>query len=382
VRGINQRAILEEKVEEALRGAALWNEAKDRLHEQAFNLSGGQQQRLCIARALATEPEILLFDEPTSALDPIATASIEELIAELKQKVTILIVTHNMQQAARVSDFTAYMYLGELIEFGWTDDIFIKPRTSRPRPTSPAASAEGEHMPHSEHLSKQYDSDLEDIRSRVLQMGGLVEAQILAAIECFTPATYDLMAQVTENDRRVNSYEIEIDDACAHVIAKRQPAAGDLRLIMAVSKIVTDLERTGDEAEKIARMARQIHERGRLQIPRSADVRHCRRAGVAMLRRVLDAMARLDAAEAERIIAEDATIDDAFRGIVRQLVTYMMEDPRTISTALDIVWIAKAIERIGDHAKNIAEQVIYIVRGTDVRHIVQARGTAEPDGAQ
>ncbi len=128
VRGINRRAILEEKIEEALRGAALWNEVKDRLHEQAFNLSGGQQQRLCIARALATEPEILLFDEPTSALDPIATASIEELIAELKEKVTILIVTHNMQQAARVSDFTAYMYLGELIEFGWTDDVFIKPR--------------------------------------------------------------------------------------------------------------------------------------------------------------------------------------------------------------------------------------------------------------
>jgi phosphate transport system ATP-binding protein len=128
VRGIGKRAILEDKVEEALRSAALWNEVKDRLHEQAFNLSGGQQQRMCIARALATEPEILLFDEPTSALDPIATASIEELIAELKQKVTILIVTHNMQQAARVSDFTAYMYLGELVEFGWTDDIFIKPK--------------------------------------------------------------------------------------------------------------------------------------------------------------------------------------------------------------------------------------------------------------
>jgi phosphate transport system ATP-binding protein len=128
VRGVGKRAILEEKVEEALRSAALWNEVKDRLHEQAFNLSGGQQQRMCIARALATEPEILLFDEPTSALDPIATASIEELIAELKEKVTILIVTHNMQQAARVSDFTAYMYIGELIEFGWTDDIFIKPK--------------------------------------------------------------------------------------------------------------------------------------------------------------------------------------------------------------------------------------------------------------
>jgi len=128
VRGERNRRLLEEKVEQALRGAALWEEAKDRLDDLAFNLSGGQQQRLCIARALATDPEILLFDEPTSALDPIATASIEELIADLKHKVTILIVTHNMQQAARVSDYTAYMYLGELIEFDVTDTIFIKPK--------------------------------------------------------------------------------------------------------------------------------------------------------------------------------------------------------------------------------------------------------------
>jgi phosphate transport system ATP-binding protein len=128
VRGESRRVSLNEKVEEALRNAALWDEVKDRMDEPAFNLSGGQQQRLCIARALATDPEMLLFDEPTSALDPIATASIEELIHDLKKKVTIVIVTHNMQQAARVSDYTAYMYLGELIEFGVTDEIFIKPK--------------------------------------------------------------------------------------------------------------------------------------------------------------------------------------------------------------------------------------------------------------
>ncbi|HXF66533.1 MAG TPA: phosphate ABC transporter ATP-binding protein PstB [Burkholderiales bacterium] len=128
VRGERKRARIDEKVEEALRGAALWDEVKDRLDDLAFNLSGGQQQRLCIARALATDPEILLFDEPTSALDPIATASIEQLIVRLKERITILIVTHNMQQAARVSDYTAYMYLGELIEFGATDEIFIRPK--------------------------------------------------------------------------------------------------------------------------------------------------------------------------------------------------------------------------------------------------------------
>jgi phosphate transport system ATP-binding protein len=128
VRGVRKMAVIDEKVEQALRGAALWDEVKDRLQDLAFNLSGGQQQRLCIARALATDPEILLFDEPTSALDPIATANIEELIADLKSKLTILIVTHNMQQAARVSDYTAYMYLGELIEFDATDTIFLKPK--------------------------------------------------------------------------------------------------------------------------------------------------------------------------------------------------------------------------------------------------------------
>jgi len=131
VRGEKKRSLLDEKVEEALRGAALWQEVKDRLQDLAFNLSGGQQQRLCIARALATDPEILLFDEPTSALDPIATAHIEQLIDGLKSRVTILIVTHNMQQAARVSDYTAYMYLGELIEFDATDTIFIKPKNKQ-----------------------------------------------------------------------------------------------------------------------------------------------------------------------------------------------------------------------------------------------------------
>jgi phosphate transport system protein len=223
-------------------------------------------------------------------------------------------------------------------------------------------------MPNSEHLSKQFDADLEDIRSSVLQMGGLVESQILAAIEGFSTGDNDIIRRVIEVEDEVDLREKNVDDACVHLVARRQPAASDLRLIMSVSKIVTDLERIGDEAEKIARMARQIHERGALQIPRFVDVRRSGNLAVTMLRRALDAMARLDASESEKIIADDRLIDSDFRGIVRQLITYMMEDPRTISTALEILWVAKAIERIGDHAKNIAEQVIYIVRGTDVRH--------------
>jgi phosphate transport system protein len=219
-----------------------------------------------------------------------------------------------------------------------------------------------------EHLSKQYDADLETLRSGVLQMGGLVEAQIRSAIDAFSTGNVDLVDQVVATEVRVNECEVSIDNDCSHIIVKRQPAAGDLRLIMAISKTVTDLERVGDEAEKIARMSKQIHEHGRMDLHHFANVRHAADIAVSMLRQALDAFARLDAAEAASVIREDVAIDTEFRSILRQLITFMMEDPRTISTALEIVWIAKAIERIGDHAKNIAEDVIYIVKGTDVRH--------------
>ncbi len=220
----------------------------------------------------------------------------------------------------------------------------------------------------SEHLSKQYDNDLETLRSGVLRMGGLVEAQIRGAIDAFATGEQNLIDQVIANEPRVNGFEVSIDNDCSHIIVKRQPAASDLRLIMAISKTVTDLERIGDEAEKVARMSRQIHERGHADLQRFANIRHAADIALSMLHQALDAFARLDAAHAASVIRQDVAIDTEFRSILRQLITFMMEDPRTISTALEIVWIAKAIERIGDHAKNIAENVIYIVKGTDVRH--------------
>lgn len=220
----------------------------------------------------------------------------------------------------------------------------------------------------SEHLSKQYDSDLETLRSGVLQMGGLVESQIRSAIEAFASGDQEIINQVVAAEFRVDEYEVNIDNNCSHIIVKRQPAAGDLRLIMAIMKTVTDLERIGDEAEKIARMSKQIYERGKAQVNSFANIRHAAEIAVGMLRQALDAFARLDASEAAKVIRKDLAIDNEFRAILRQLITFMMEDPRTISTALEVVWIAKAVERIGDHAKNIAEEVIYIVRGTDIRH--------------
>ena len=223
-------------------------------------------------------------------------------------------------------------------------------------------------MVNSEHASKQYDLDLDSIRSRVLQMGGLVESQIRRALDAFGSGERALIEQVIADDHRVNAMEVALDGDCSHVIVKRQPAAGDLRMIFAITKTVTDLERIGDEAQKIARMAKSIHERGPLQAPPVVEVRHAAELAIGMLRRALDAFARLDVEEAAEVIRADAGIDAEFRAILRQLITYMMEDPRTITTALEIVWIAKAVERIGDHAKNMAEYVIYIVKGTDVRH--------------
>ena len=219
-----------------------------------------------------------------------------------------------------------------------------------------------------EHASKQYDLDLGSIRSRVLAMGGLVESQIRRALDALDEGNQSLADEVIAADHRVNAMEVALDGDCSQLIVRRQPAAYDLRMIFAITKTVTDLERIGDEAQKIARMAKNIHERGVAQMPPGVEVRHAAEAAISMLRRTLDAFARLDCEAAAEVIRADAGIDTEFRAILRQLITFMMEDPRTISTALEIVWIAKAIERIGDHAKNMAEYVIYIVKGTDVRH--------------
>jgi phosphate transport system protein len=220
-----------------------------------------------------------------------------------------------------------------------------------------------------EHINKQYDQDLEAIRSRMMQMGGLVEANIRAAVAGYLDGDVERAHQVIAADSKVNELELAIDSDLGQIIVRRQPAASDLRLILAVSKIVTDLERIGDEATKIARMARELHAGGTAARPRLVPINHLSEIAIGMLRRALDAFARLDAAAAARVAGEDAAIDEEFGGIMRQLITFMMEDPRTIGTSIQVIWVAKAFERVGDHAKNIAEHVIYVVKGRDVRHI-------------
>jgi phosphate transport system protein len=219
------------------------------------------------------------------------------------------------------------------------------------------------------HLSSQFDADLNQVSSRVLEMGGLVESQIVRAMDALNRFDIELAERVIVDERRLNVMEVEIDEACSNIIARRQPAARDLRLLMAISKTITNLERAGDEAVKIAKRTKRIEGEPNSRTVNIAEIKLSGELAVAILRRALDAFARLDTVAAAQIVRDDKAIDEEFRAFVRKLVTYMMEDPHTISVGLDFLFIAKAIERIGDHAKNIAEFIIYIVKGTDVRHI-------------
>jgi len=220
------------------------------------------------------------------------------------------------------------------------------------------------------HLSTQFDAELSGISGRVLEMGGLVESQVAQAIYALTNFSGETATQVLQQEERVNQMEVEIDRDLSAIIARRQPTARDLRLLIAVSKTIANLERVGDEAARIARTVQRLINTGvssRMRLP-VADLAFEAELATAQLRKALDAFARLDTARALEVLKQDDQIDQEFDGLLRKLITYMMEDPRTISASIDLVFVAKAIERVGDHAKNLAEVIIYVVKGTDVRH--------------
>ena len=220
------------------------------------------------------------------------------------------------------------------------------------------------------HLSSQFDAELSGISTRVLEMGGLVEAQVAQAVYALANFSGETAAQVLKQESRVNQMEMEIDRDLSGIIARRQPTARDLRLLIAVSKTIANLERIGDEAARIARVVQRLLNEGlssRMRLP-AGDLQYEADLAIAQLRKALDAFARLDVGRALEVLKLDPQIDQEFEGLLRKLITYMMEDPRTISASIDLVFVAKAIERVGDHAKNLAEATIYIVKGTDVRH--------------
>jgi len=218
------------------------------------------------------------------------------------------------------------------------------------------------------HTHKQFDAEMEAIRSGVLAMGGLVESQLNRAISLLERDDEEAVDQVGADEKQINQMQVNLDQMCSQIIARRQPTAIDLRFVLMITKIVNELERVGDEVKKIAYKASRI--RGADQLSRVRRYDAVRVAGEArdMLQMSLDTFARLDVSAAAEVIDRDEQIDAAFLAIMRQLISYMMEDPRTITAALEIVFIAKSIERIGDHAKNIAEAVVQVVKGIDVRH--------------
>jgi phosphate transport system protein len=218
------------------------------------------------------------------------------------------------------------------------------------------------------HLSSQFDTELNGVSAKVMELGGLVESQIRQAIYALSHFNLEVSKQVTSNEALVNAMEVEIDRELSSIIARRQPTARDLRLLIAISKTTANLERVGDEAEKIARMVRSIISNSSHRSLPASELRVAADLASGLLRKALDAFARLDTTAALSILKEDDLIDQEFNGFVRKLITYMMEDPRMISPSLDLLFLAKSIERIGDHAKNIAEFIIYVVKGEDVRH--------------
>lgn len=218
-----------------------------------------------------------------------------------------------------------------------------------------------------EHTNKQFHSDLEVTRSLFLQMGGIVESMVREAMEALFTGDLSLVDSVREREKEVNALEIEIDERITFLIARNQPTAIDLRMLLSVSKMLTDMERCGDEAERIAKMARRLYEGNRSYEP-VVELSHMSSSVTGMINNALDAFARQDAIHAAEIVRSDKEVDRAWKGSLRHIITYMIEDPRYISHSIDLIFIARALERIGDHAKNMAERIIYMVRGDDVRH--------------
>jgi phosphate transport system protein len=385
---------LDDIAERALRQAALWDEVKDVWKRASgVSLSGGQQQRLCIARTLAVEPAVILMDEPCSALDPIATYRIEELMADLKRDYTIAIVTHNMQQASRVSDFTAFMLAGGGSDWATgrvradVDDLYeplgaahrglhhrpvwidgMTSGCSEPRHVQAAAGPNGAPEPTppapTPGLGKSRTSfhrELERLQDEVLVLGSMVEKAILRAVDALRDRDLGAARVIEAEDILLNRKRFEIEDNALLLIATQQPMASDLRCLAAVVHIVTDLERMGDYAAGIARIGVQIGDepliKPLIDIPRMAET------ATSMLRRSLDAFVERDVAAAEAIAAEDDEVDALYQQVYRELLMLMLANPRTIDQATHLLWAAHNLERVADRVQNICERVVFMVTG-------------------
>ena len=340
--GITKKADLDEIVERSLRQAAIWDELKDRLNKSALGLSGGQQQRLCIARTLAVEPEVILMDEPTSALDPISTSKIEDLAMELKDKYTIVIVTHNMQQAARISDKTAFFLLGEVVEYNNTGDLFANPREV--------------WLIMRDAFLKQ----LEELHKMLAEMGNLCESMIDGAYEALMNMDREQAAKILAADANVDLKERDIESKCLKLLLEQQPVASDLRTISSTLKMITDLERIGDQAGDIAEIVKTTDLSAPVKATRLGEMA---KAVASMVRESIESFANGDLKKTKEVIEYDDVIDNLFNEVKKELADGILNGEATQEQILDVLMIAKYLERIGDHATNIAEWAEYAITG-------------------
>ena len=361
VAGVHEPRVVAERVEIALRQADLWNEVKDRLDESGPGLSGGQQQRLCIARALAVGPEVLLMDEPASALDPISTAKVEDLISELKKRLTIVIVTHSMQQAARISTAHGLLSHGAPGRGGRHDDDLHAARPARDR-----GLHHGPVWLMQAHTSRDFESELRELRAQTLAMGARCERALQLALRAFWEGSVEFAAEVEALGRTIDQDEMDIDALALRILALRQPVAYDLRLLTSVTRLATDLERIGDESVNIAERARGESSSAKQRA--EGDLRTMAERAQQLLREALEAFASNEDERADWVLVRDKTVDGLHGSIVTAMSRFISEDAKHVGEALRVIQVSKYLERVADHATNIAEQVIFIVRAEDVRH--------------
>ena len=347
LKGVRKKSILQEKAELCLRQSGLWEEVKDKLNSPGTGLSGGQQQRLCIARTLAVNPPVLLMDEPTSALDPIATTKIEELMMELKKNYTIIVITHNIQQASRIADYTSFFILGELIEHSKTSQIFTNPKHQKQKITLPAGLARGEQIMS---LGSEF------LRHKIIEMGKIVREVLHISYN-----NQESLETVLSLEDQINRKHIAIDDDIFKYIALQKPAATDLRLALAAMKINAELERIGDQSLIIKRYSQRI------QKPVS-KLDNIDKLASSMFEKSLESFAQDKVRMARDILHRDREVNEINRDIVEETLSQIKEQEVGSKEGFAIIRVAKNFERIGDLSTNIAEAVIFIVSGRDIRH--------------
>lgn len=355
---INKKGILDDIVEESLKKAAIWDEVKDDLKKSALRLSGGQMQRICIARALAVKPEVILLDEPTSALDPISTSKIEDLLGDLKKEYTIIMVTHNMQQATRISDKTAFFLSGELIEFNDTNTLFSIPSKEYRRLYNWKIWIMKREVLK---MRAKFDMELDLLNDKLLEMGGQVESAIEHAVKALVNKDLNLANEVFTSDDIADSMEKDIEDMCLRIILRQHPVASDLRLISSILKMITDLERIGDQAQDISQITMHLVDKDYIK-----DLKHIKEMSqivTGMVKESIDAFLIKDTELIKEVIEKDKKVNDLFYIIRRELIDLIRKDIENSTQAIDFLMIAKYLERIGNHAKNIAEWALFSITG-------------------